>query len=80
MILALGIPTVVFFIMASAALKAVIRPPVHEAEIVDGVLTIIDIAVRFFLLVLACGWAFGRALQTAKARLISASEVGFLHE
>ncbi len=53
--------------MASAALKAVIRPPVHEAEIVDGILTIIDIAVRFFFLILACGWAFGRILKTAKA-------------
>ena len=67
MMLALGIPTIAFFIIAGAALKAAIPLSGHHEEILYGVLTIIDVAVRFFFLVLACGWAFGRILKTAKA-------------
>ena len=66
MMLALGIPTVVLFVIAGAALKTAIHLSVHQEEILYGVLTIIDVAVRFFFLVLACGWAFGRILKAAK--------------
>jgi len=67
MMLALGIPTAVLFVIAGAVLKAAIPLSVHQEEIVYGVLTIIDVAVRFFFLVLASGWAFGRILKAAKA-------------
>lgn len=68
MTLALGIPTAVLFIIAGAALKAVVPLSVHQEELLYGALTVIDVAVRFFFLVLACGWAFGRILKTANAK------------
>lgn len=74
MMLALGIPTVVLFIIAGATLKAVIPLSSHQEELLYGVLTVIDVAVRFFFLVLACGWAFGRILKTAKAEVSSSFE------
>ena len=67
MMLALGIPTVAFFVIAGVALKAVIPLSAQQEEILYGVLTVIDVAVRLFFLVLACGWAFGRILKTVKA-------------
>ena len=67
MMLALGIPTVAFFAIAGVALKAVIPLLAQQEETLYGVLTVIDVAVRLFFLVLACGWAFGRILKTIKA-------------
>jgi len=74
MMLALGIPTVLLIIIVGVALKAAIPLSVHQEEILYGVLTIIDLAVRFFFLILACGWAFGRILKTAKAGVSSSLE------
>ena len=67
MTLALGIPTAVLFIAVGAALKVTIPLSAHQEEILYGALTVIDVAVRLVLFVLACGWAFGRILKTVKA-------------
>ena len=72
---ALGIPTSLVFTFIGAMIKLDSQTYVKSLNVTELTLTAISVVIRIFFMVAACGWAFGRILNAAKAKSVDTAAV-----